>query len=272
MTIITLHNGQSITAAADQLDDDSLVFVGTGSAGSQSPFATFAGSNSLGSLSDLGSAAVHGYGAVNLMTGSVLTINGLTVGAATLLISERPGASVIFNGTSRIVAGSTLTASGYGGTGTYAVNGTMSIDGSSTVNMDSVAVNGIGTLHLTGESALLRVGNVGAGETIILDGGMLSLTNGMHFLGTITDSASATSRIGPISSVNVYNTLDAVRETFDRTTGVLDLFNAQGTEVANLKFAGAGDLYAAPTSGLTTNYIAITSHPSTGGLPVTFTT
>jgi hypothetical protein len=100
---------------------------------------------------------------------------------------------------------------------------------------------------------------------------MLSLTNGMSFLGTITDSAPTASRIGPISSVAVYNAMDAVQETFNQTTGVLDLFSAQGTEVANLKFAGTGDLYATPTTGLATNYISISSHPSAGALPVTFT-
>ena len=109
---------------------------------------------------------------------------------------------------------------------------------------------------------------VGAGETVVLDGGMLSLTNGMNFLGTITDSAPAASRIGPIASVGVYNALDAVQETFNRTTGVLSLFDTQGATVANLKFAGTGDLYATPTSGLATNYIAITSHASAGALPV----
>jgi hypothetical protein len=117
----------------------------------------------------------------------------------------------------------------------------------------------------------LRLGNVYAGETVVLDGGMLSLTNGMNFLGTITDSAHGSSRIGPISSVDVYNALGAARETFNQTTGVLNLFDARGTELANLKFTGRGELYAAPTTGLATNYIAITSHPSAGALPVTLT-
>ena len=52
-------------------------------------------------------------------------------------------------------------------------------------------------------------------------------------------------------------------------TGMLALLNAQGTEVANLKFAGSGELYAAPTSSLATNYVAISSHPSPSALPVT---
>ena len=83
---------------------------------------------------------------------------------------------------------------------------------------------------------------------------MLSLTNGISFLGTITDSAPGSSRIGPIASVSVYNALDAVQETFNETTGVLKLFNAKDQMVANLRFAGSGDLYATPTTGLATNY------------------
>jgi hypothetical protein len=135
--------------------------------------------------------------------------------------------------------------------------------------MDDVAVSGGGTFHLTGGAALLRVGAVAAGETVVLDGGMLSLADGMNFLGTITDAAPAVSRIGPTASVDVYNALDAVRETFNPTTGMLDLYNAQGTEVTGLRFAGTGELYAAPTTSLPTNYIAITSHPTSGALPVT---
>jgi hypothetical protein len=266
MTRHTINNGQSITVAADLWDGDSVAFAGT----NLTPSVTFTGPNALANITDTGSATTPGQGAVNLRPGATLSTAALTVKAATLFVNEGPGTNVTFNGNSRIINGSTLTATGYSGSGIYTVNGTMNIDGSSTVNMDYVKIGGTGTFHLTGESALLRAGTVGAGETVVLDGGMLSLTNGMNFLGTITDSAPASSRIGPISSVDIYNAMDAVRETFDRATGVLQLFGAQGTELANLKFAGTGDLYAAPTSGLATNFIAITSHPSAGALPVTF--
>ncbi|MDR3532931.1 MAG: hypothetical protein P4L90_20535 [Rhodopila sp.] len=267
----TLHNGQSATITAHQWDGDSLAFAGTSSASGPVPIATFTGPNTLSGITDIGAATATGYGIIDLMPGGALTTGALNINHAILSINERPGSSVSFNGISRVINGSTLTATGYAGVGTYTVNGTMNIDGTSTVNMDYVAVAGTGTFHLTGEDALLRVGTVGAAETVVLDGGMLSLTNGMNFLGTITDSAPASSRIGPTASVDVYNALDAVRETFDQTTGVLGLFNTQGTEVANLKFAGTGALYAAPTAGLATNYIAITSHASAGALPVTFT-
>ena len=264
----TLNNGQSITLAADQWDGSLLAFAGTSTAFGQTPTAIFTGPNTLAGIIDTGTAAAHGQAAINLMPGSALTTGGLTVNAATLYVSERPGTSVTLNGTSTIAHGSTLTATGYGDGGVYVVNGRMTIDATSTVNMDYVAVKGSGTIHLTG-NALLRAGVVSStSETVVLDGGMLSLTNGMNFQGTITSSAPASSRIGALASVDIYNAMDAVRGTFNRTGGMLGLFNAQGGQVASLKFAGSGDLYAAPTTGLATNYMAITSHQSVGALHV----
>ena len=262
----SLHNGQSATVAADQWDGDSLSFAGSGS---QAPLVTFTGPNTLTGVTDVGAATAAGDASIDIGPGGALITGGLAINEASLAIRESPGTSVTFNGTSQISNDSTLTATGSSGTGAYAVNGTMNIDGTSTVNMDYVLVAGSGTFHLTGEDALLRLGTVGTGETVMLDGGMLSLTNGMSFQGTITDSAPATSRIGPISSVAVYNANGAVQEIFNETTGLLDLFNAQGTELAHLKFAGTGELYAIPTSGLATNYVEITSHLSPGALPVT---
>jgi hypothetical protein len=263
MTTHTLRAGQAATVAADQWDGSSLAFASTGSTAAT---VTFTGSNTLAAITDTAGGRPPSYATINLTPGAALTTNALTVKSAHLAINEGPGTSVTLNGTDRISNDSTLTATG---NGAYTVNGTMNIDGTSTVNMDYVAVNGTGTFHLTGEDALLRLGSVGQGETVALDGGILSLTNGMSFLGTITDTAPATSRIGPIAAVDVYNAMTAVSETFNQTTGVLDLLNAQGSVVANLKFAGTGDLYAAPTTGLATNCIVISSHP--GGLPVTFT-
>ena len=270
MTKSTLANGQSLTFTADQSGSDSLAFVGNTNASGQAPGASFVGANTLSGITDIGSVGAPGEGALYLMPNSSLTTGGLNVNGATLWINERPGASMTFNGTTQVANGSTLTAAGSGGTGKYIVNGSMNIDGSSTVNMDYVAINGTGTLHLSGPDALLRAGTVGAGETVVLDGGMLSLTNGLSFAGTITASSPATSRIGANSSVDIYNAMGAVQETFNRSTGVLDLFNAAGGAVASLKFAGAGDLYATPTTGLSTNYIAISSMHSASSLAATF--
>jgi hypothetical protein len=269
MNHITLHSNQSVVVYNGAWTGDSLALDGVGGSEDAAPLATFTGFNALAYVTDTGAYGMHGYGAIAVAADGSLTMNGLTVSDATMTFSENFGSSLTLGGMSRVVHGSTLTATPYRGYSAYTVNGTMAIDGSSTVNMDYVAVSGTGTFHLTGEDALLRMGTVGAGNTVVLDGGMLSLASGMNFQGTITDSAPAWSRIGSFASVDLYNAMSAVQETFNRTTGILDLFDAQGGKVANLKFAGTGDLYAAPTTGLATNYIAITTHP--GGLPVTFT-
>jgi hypothetical protein len=269
MLHITLHSSQSVVVYNGAWTGDSLNLDGVGGSEDAAPLVTFTGVNALAYVIDAGAHGIQGYGAIAVATASTLTLNGLTVSDATMTFSERFGSALTLGGMTRILHGSTLTATPYRGYSAYTVDGTMAIDGSSTVNMDYVGVNGTGTFHLTGEDALLRMGSVGAGNTVVLDGGMLSLANGMSFQGTITDSTAAASRIGVFSSVDIYNAMDAVQETFNRTTGMLDLFNAQRGEVANLKFAGTGNLYAAPTTGLATNYVAITSHP--GGLPVTFT-
>ena len=270
MTVHTIYNSQSLTVSTEQWDGDGVVFGGSSDSAGETPTVTFAGHNALTNIDASGSAALPGFGFINLSPRSSLSTTGLTVIHSTLFIREGYASTIAINGTSSIGNGSTLTATGSGGLGRYDINGTINIDGSSTVNMDYVAVTGSGIFHLMGEDALLRAGSFGAGNTVVLDGGMLSLTNGMDFLGTITDSAPAASRIGPISSVAVYNAMGAVQETFDRTTGVLGLFDASGAQLANLKFAGSGDLYATRTNGLSTNYVSITSHPSAGALPVSF--
>jgi hypothetical protein len=269
MMHITLHSHQSVVVADGAWTGDFLTLDGTGGDVGVAPLATFTGLNALAYVADSGSYAAMGHGAIAVGAGATLTTNGLLVSSAAMTLSEQFGANLVLGGVSQVVHGSTLTATLFRGYGAYTVNGVMTIDGSSTVNMDYVDVGGTGRFQLTGEDALLRMGNVGTGNTVVLDGGMLSLASGMNFQGTITDSAPAASRIGVFSSVDVYNAMSAVRETFNETNGVLNLFDASGGMVANLKFAGTGDLYAAPTTGLPTNYVAITSHP--GGLPISIT-
>jgi hypothetical protein len=271
VTTKTLYHGQTVTATTSQFDGDNLAFDGNVGMPRQTASVMLTGAGSVSGITDIATTTLPAYEVINLMPGAALTSGGLTLTGANLAIVERAGAQMTFNGTSQITGGGILTATGFGGAGAFTVNGTMNIGGSSTVNMDYVAVAGTGTIHLTGENALLRAGSVGAGETVVLDGGTLSLTNGMSFLATIRDSAPAVSRIGPISSVHIYNAMTAVQETFNRATGELALLDAQGKEVADLKFAGSGDLYAAPTTGLDTNYIAISSHPLAGALPLTIT-
>ena len=110
---------------------------------------TFTG-NKLVSIADSGHRHRIGYGAINLMPGVALTTGGLTVNARQLPINERPGTSMSFNGTSRVIQWQHPDRYRLWRHRTYTVNGTMNIDGTSTVNMDYVAVAGTGTFHLTG--------------------------------------------------------------------------------------------------------------------------
>ena len=269
MTTYSLSTGQSATITGGTQNDDNLSLAGNGAY--QAPTATFTGSDVLAAVVDTGTDTQSGFGNINLSRGGGMITNSLNGDNALLSVNEMPGSAVAFDGSSTIAHNGRLVAAGYRGISNYALNGTMTIDGSSTVNFGAVTLNGTGTFELTGANSRLSLGGTGSGTTVVLDGGMLSLTNGMSFLGTITDTAPSASRIGPGTSVDVYNAMTAASETFDRTTGALKLLDAQGTAVAALKFAGTGDLYAVPTTGLDVNYIAVTSHPSAGALPVTFT-
>ncbi|HYZ24739.1 MAG TPA: hypothetical protein VE690_21535 [Rhodopila sp.] len=268
MTTYVLHTGQSATISGGS-GDDSLYFAGYGAAGE--PVATFTGSDTLDAVSATGTDTQAGFAVINLMPGGAMATNSMTVDHATLSLNEMPGSAVTFNGPATLSHRGILVATGYRGISNYTLNSTMTIDGTSVANFSVVNLQGSGTIHLTGADSRLWLSATSTGTTVNLDGGTLELTNGMSFLGTITDSAPQASRIGAEASVDLFNAMSAASETFDRATGMLSLFDAQGTQVAALKFAGTGDLYAVPTSGLETNYIAVTSHPSARALPVTFT-
>ncbi|MBS0642415.1 MAG: hypothetical protein U1E70_19050 [Acetobacteraceae bacterium] len=267
MTVHRLGDGQQVTVGADAWNGDSLRFTGT--TNGALPAVTFAGDNMLKNVRIAGTESTPYDGAINQAVGAEVTIDHLALNHGTLFISQRPTARTAFEDDSSIRHGSTLTATGYSGQGQYVVNGTMTIDGTSTVNMDYVAVSGTGTFHLTGPQALLRAGSVSADETVQLDSGKLSLVNGMSFLGTITDSQPCDGPIGADAQIAVYNATRADHGTFNAGSGLLDLYDSSGAEVVALRFApGGGDLYAAPTTGQATNYLQIASHPLDGSIPI----
>jgi hypothetical protein len=260
---------QTATIKGGAQSGDTLTFAGQGVLGA--PIVTLTGSETFSALTDAGTADQAGYGNVNLSYGSAMTTNDLTVDHATLTINEMWNTAVVLNGASKVSHGGILIADGYRGYSNYVLNGTMSIEDGCTVNFSSVAMTGTGQFALNGAAASLWLGSTAASATVKLDSGHLNLTNGMAFLGTITDAAPNESRIGSTAEVDIYNAATAASEMFDRTTGQLSLFDAQGGQLAALHFAGQGDLYAAPVSGVGgAEAIAITSHPLQGALPVTF--
>jgi hypothetical protein len=255
-------DGQSWSVLAHQWDGDQVWFMGTSPA--TAPTVTFNGPNTLGGVVD-GQAANAAFGTIRIASGVNLAIGGIALNHGTLAVNDTAGATLTLTGASTLANRSTLNVFGVG---TVTLNGTMSIDGTSTANLDYMSVSGQGQFHLTGEDALLRLGTVGAGETVVLDGGVLSLSSGMRFLGTITDSSPSAGAVSPFAEVDIYNAMDAVSETFNTATGALALFNAAGTEVAGLHFAGTGPVFAVKTSGLPTDHIVLSMHPAANALPI----
>ena len=256
-------DGQSFSVAAHQWDGDQVYFIGTSAA--TTPAVTFNGQNVLGGAVD-GQTSTATLGAIRIAPGVNLAIGVIAMNHGTLSVSDAAGATLTLTGASTLKNQSTLNVFGIG---TVTLNGTMAIDGTSAANLDYMAIGGQGQFHLTGEQALLRLGTVGAGETVVLDGGILSLSGGMRFLGTITDSSPAAGAISPFAEVDIYNAMDAVRENFNTTTGALALFNAAGAQIAGLHFAGGGPVYAVKTAGLPTDHVVLSMHPAANALPIT---
>jgi len=141
MLNITLHSNQSVVVYNGAWTGDSLALDGV--VGPRM--------RPIGNVHRLRRAGLrHRHGrlwnarlcAIAVAADSSLTMKGLTVNDATMTFSENFGSTLTLGGNSQIVHGSTLTATPYRGYSAYTVNGTMAIDGSSTVNMDYVAVNG----------------------------------------------------------------------------------------------------------------------------------
>jgi hypothetical protein len=93
----------------------------------------------------------------------------------------------------------------------------------------------------------------------LLNGGTLVANDGMRIQGTIYETPNAVT--------DVLNAKTAVKEIFDRSTGVLDLVDQSGADVASLKFAGAATLYTTPNVA---GGMDITTGHHVGSLPVIF--
>ena len=120
-------------------------------------------------------------------------------------------------------------------------------------------MTGTGKINLIGRTTLARLGSVGSDIVVNLHKGVLALNDGMHFLGTIHEQATA--------KTEVFNAMSAVKEIFSQSTGVLDLVDAQGADVAVIRFgAGAPPLYATPNA--VTGAMDITRAQHAGSLPV----
>lgn len=266
-----VRSGQNIQVAPGQWNGDRVDYQGTQS-GLATANVTFNGYNLLSSISDTGTPNALAYGSMTVGVGQSVEVGSINLSYAGFTVPGMTGATLTFDGISH-VRHSTLTMYGRFGGGLLNLrNATVQVS-NSTANLDgNMAVKGQGTIQLLGDS-LVRLDAAGPAVTVKLDSGTLSLASGMQFLGTVTDSVPGLSRIGLGGQVDVFNASTAVRETFSRASGMLDLFDDQNKQVAAVHFgAGRGDLYTAwvPSAGNGTGAMVISSNHSAASLPTSF--
>lgn len=272
MTIHTIHSGQSIQVAPFQWNGDRVDYQGT-QTGLVTANVTFTGYNSLSSITDAGTHNALAYGSLTVGVGQSVEVGSINLSYAAFKIPNMTSATLMLDRVSYVKKHSTLTMYGrFGGGILDFKNGRIEVS-NSTINLDgNMVVKGHGTIHSLGDS-LIRLNAAGPDITVKLDSGTLSLTNGMRFLGTITDNAPGSSRIGPNANVEVFNVANAVRETFSRASGMLDLFDTQGTKIAAIHFSGHEALYTtwAQSAENGAGAMVVSSHHSAASLPTSFT-
>jgi hypothetical protein len=219
------------------------------------------------------------YGAVKMGAGSVAEVtSGVNINNGVLTVDQQAGAQLVLDGTSLLSNGGSLIATSPGGQGTVTVNGTVTLDavGHNTLDLDGVRVNGDGAVIQRGEDDMTHVHKV-SGVQFQIDGGALVIDDALPFDGTIGPAPGALDNdaIGLFGLVEVLGgALNTAAASFDTSSGILSLFNGGGQYLGGLRFSGdASGLSLSVTTGLPTNYLAITDHPggSGGSIPVAFT-
>ena len=266
---VTYGNGQRIGSSPGRLNGYEVVFAGTAQqtepiltiSGSLPPAVPYA-STTLYSVEVHGTSSLalaYGYLGFNPLSTGVIA-NGIHMSYGDFTLNQQ-GAKVTLSGTSVINNDSTLTVlGGRYHTAPYTLNGTVFVGSGSTVNADEAQLSGGGSINLNAATAAADLKTADTSIHVNVNSGVLSLKDGMSFLGTIHEASTGTTEI--------FNSLAAVRETFNQSTGVLDLLNSAGANVASVKFAGSATLYATPDAA--TGAIDITNTHHTGSLPVVF--
>jgi hypothetical protein len=266
---VTYGNGQNIYSDSGQLNGYEVDFAGTSQL--TEPFLTITGNLPPAApyaSTTLSSVEVHGssshalaYGSLGFspLSAGVIT-NGIHMSYGDLTLNQQM-AKVTLGGTSIVNNDSTLTVlGGRYHAARYTLNGTVFVGNGSTVNAEEALFSGGGSINLNAATATVDLKTADTSIQVNINSGMLSLKDGMSFLGTIHEAAAGTTKI--------FNTLDAVKETFNQSTGVLDLLNSAGANVASVRFTGSATLYA--TRDLVTGAMDITNTHQTGSLPVVF--
>ncbi len=263
---VTYGNNQIVSVIPGQLNGYEVDFVGISQ--QTEPFLTLIGSFSSSAGTTLSSVAVVGtsshalaYGSMSFFPLSIGVIaNGVHLSYGNLTLNQQT-ANVTLNGVSSVTNDSMLTVlGGRYHTARYTLHGSVNVGNGSTANFEEAQLSGGGTFNENSATAKVALKVANSSLHVTITQGMLSLKDGMSFLGTIREGASGTTEI--------FNASAAIKETFNQSTGVLDLLNSAGANVASVKFTGSATLYATPDAA--TGAIDITNARHTGSLPVVF--
>jgi hypothetical protein len=204
--------------------------------------------------------------------------NGVNVSNGVFSVNQQPGATLVLDGNSLIDNGGTLTATSSNDQGTLAINGTLALGptGSNLLDLNGEQVTGQGAIIQSGKNDTTRVDQVN-GVQFQIDNGALVVADAPLFNGTIGPAPGdpSTQAIGSSGLVAVLGAaLQTAAASFDAGDGILSLFTSGGQSLGGLRFSGdVSGLTVNVTTGLSTNYLAITDHPGGGGgsIPITFT-
>ena len=262
---VTYGNGAAINVTTPYLNGYNLTLDGTSEA--SQPFVRFVDTNVLNTLNSINvfgcSEHAMAFGTVLMnpfdQPGLIIT-NGVHLSHGNLTLGSSDGGTTTIGGLSVVIDHSDFTAWGgrYHADATV-LKGAMIVANGSTADFSNASLQGNGTIYMVDDSTL-DVRQVSAGLHMdVLNGGTLVVNDGMGFQGTIYETPNAVT--------DVLNAKTAVKEIFHQSTGVLDLVNQIGADVASLKFAGAATLYTTPNVA---GGMDITTGHHVGSLPVIF--
>jgi hypothetical protein len=296
----TKEDGRSITLRtgptnASQSDDDiNYIFAGTSPA--TAPSLQFIGRDfvsggsipySVDSLSTNGPGvgvlpSAYGFLKVgtsgqflgNQTIASVQVTDGLHLNRGILDTFINFNSKLTVSGSSTIENGSALHMDTPRASGTFDLNGTLTLGalGANNLTTGIVPLGGNGIVRQLGENDKTTIGwSVSNGVKFDIQGGVLELRDVGGFDGTIGPSTSAGKAIGLFGEVDLFT--EASRADFDLSTGLLSLVNAAGEITGKLHLSGDAhairlDKVTPPSGG---SYLALHDQGvSQGNVPITF--
>jgi hypothetical protein len=205
---------------------------------------------------------------------SMTLTHGLDVANGSLTIGTSDGGYVVLDGSSDVEDGGSFTA--YGGryhADSFVLNGSLTVESNSIANFNDATLRGGGTVNL-GTGSTVDMKTVVAGLHVNVGQASVLRLLQPNSAGMIHEAAGGFVFVGGATS--------AAKEVFHQATGVMDLLNKAGAQVASVQFAPGSHEYASTldlrtgpggsVAGSVTGSIEITTNPLfPGNLPTTFT-